>query len=164
MPICNPYRVEARGSAGSDGNHGRVCLGVGEHVPMPIWSIGRRGSRLQGQCAVCRHDTDQTQSVTRRRRWHLTTSRPSPLTTRHIRNTSAASPTPRITPTVIVADQLRNDRWTPQAWLVGIETTASRFAGAWCHAPTVGSTRPAGPIVLRPCGGHVLRLHMVCGS
>ena len=145
----------------SDGNHGRVCLGVGEHVPMPISSIGRRGARLQGQCAVCRHDTDQTQSVTRRRRWHLTTSLPSPPTTRHIRNTSAASPTPCITLSVIVADQLRNDRWTPQARLVGIETTTSRFAGAM-HLPWAVRGRLA--IVLRPCGGHVLRLHMLCGS
>ena len=120
-----------------------------------------QGCKLQGQRAVCRHDTDQIQSVTRRRRWHLTTSRPSPPTTRHIRNTSAASPTPGITPTVIVADQLRNDRWTPQARLVGIETTTSRFAGAM-HLPWAVRGRLA--IVLRPCGGHVLRLHMVCGS
>ena len=35
----------------------------------------------------------------------------------------------------IVADQLRNDRWTPQARLVGIETTTSRFAGAM-HLPS----------------------------
>ena len=65
-----------------------------------------------------------------RRHRSQSSSRPSPPTTRHIRNTSAASPTPPITPTVIVADQLRNDRWTPQARLVGIETTTSRFAGA----------------------------------
>ena len=154
MPICNPYRVEARGSAGSDGNHGRVCLGVGEHVPMPISSIGRRGARLQGQCAVCRHDTDHTQSVTRRRRWHLTTSRPSPPTTRHIRNTSAASPTPH--------SSYHSDchRRRPAAQR---QMDTSGSAGRhrdhnqplrWCHAPTVGSTGPAGHRAVtmwRPC-------------
>ena len=127
----------------------------------PHRTSARRGSSPTGQRAASRHDTDQAQSVRRRRRWRLIMSHPSSPITRHIRNTLAASPTRRITPTVIVVDQLRNDRWTPQAQPEGIKATTSRFAGAM-HLPSAVRGRLA--IVLRPCGGHVPRMDMVCGS
>ena len=153
MPICNPYRVEARGSAGSDGNHGRVCLGVGEHVPMPISSIGRRGARLQGQCAVCRHDTDQTQSVTRRRRWHLNTSRTA-FTTDHESHQEHIG---------CLADASHHSDCHRRRPAAQRQMDTSGSAGRhrdhnqplrWCHAPTVGSTGPAGHRAVtmwRPC-------------
>ena len=59
------------------------------------------------------------------------------------------------------ADQLRKDSWTPHGRLVGIVTPTRRFAFGML-LPLAVRGRLA--IVLRPCGGHVPRMDMVCGS
>ena len=77
VSLCKAYRVQARGSARSRGNHRRVFRGMLEHAPMLTSSVGRRGASLAGLLASCFYDAAHEVEVARSSRRCLLMSRPS---------------------------------------------------------------------------------------